>query len=87
MEKAPSSLRFAAAVQKGFCEVRWEAERHTAFLWRTDLGINFSVSWVFSGTSLILSRLLLLGLSDFVNEWQQCHIMLASPPGRPIPCF
>src|SRR5260370_38984540 len=39
---------------------------------------------VFSGTSLTLSRLLLLGLSDFVNKWQQCHIMLASPPGRPI---
>jgi len=31
MEKAPSSLRFGGAVQKGFCEVRWEAERHTAF--------------------------------------------------------
>jgi hypothetical protein len=43
-EKRRRHFALPAQSKKGF-GVRWEAERHTAFLWRTKLGINFGVSW------------------------------------------
>src|SRR5438045_2260511 len=68
-EKRRRRFRFAGAVQKRSCGVRWEAKRHNAFLSRTiPWGSLLASLGVFSGTSLILSRLLFVGLSDFAKQ-------------------
>ena len=88
-EKRRRRFALPAQSKKGF-GVRWEAERHTAFLSRTipwGSLLAFLGVLAVSGTSLILSRLLLAGLSDFAKQMAAMPHHVSIAPGRSISCF